>query len=128
MEKLLKNANLLRCDISKITKDVVGRCSTCIKFKRPSPRPIVGLPKAESFNETVSVDLHQLEPKLWYMHAIDELSRYSSAGLISSKKDAAKAFLLHWTAIFGAPENVFYDNGGEFIGEDFMEMSEKFNI
>ena len=67
MEKLIQNANLLNTELSALIKDVVNRCTTCIKFKTPSSRPIVGLSKAEDFNQTVSIDLHKLKPKLWYM-------------------------------------------------------------
>ena len=37
MEKLLKNANMLDNANSKIIKEVVAKCSTCLKFKRPMP-------------------------------------------------------------------------------------------
>ena len=40
----------------------------------------------------------------------------------------AKVFLRYWIAVFGAPNKVFSDNGGEFVGEAFHEMCERFNI
>ena len=33
-----------------------------------------------------------------------------------------------WIGIFGAPRKVFSYNGGEFVGEDFTELCEIFNI
>ena len=34
----------------------------------------------------------------------------------------------HWIAIFGAPRKTFSENGGEFTGDPFTNMCEKFNI
>ena len=37
MEKFIRNANLLNPELSALIKDVVNSCTTCIKFKKPSP-------------------------------------------------------------------------------------------
>lgn len=77
MKKLVRNACLIDSEISHLLKEVVHYCATCIKFKKPSSFPIVALSKADDFNETLSVDLHELKrgPKLWYMHMMDEFTR-----------------------------------------------------
>ena len=59
---------------------------------------------------------------------VDEFTRYSAATIIYTKTITAKIFMKHWTAIFGALKTVFLDNGGEFLGESFVEMCEQFNI
>ena len=59
---------------------------------------------------------------------IDEFARYSAGAIITSKTAAPKVFMKHWIAIFGATRKIFSDNGGEFIGDSFTEMREKFNI
>ena len=59
---------------------------------------------------------------------IDEFARYSAGAIITSKTAAPKVFMKHWIAIFGAPRKIFSDIGGEFIGDSFTEMCEKFNI
>ena len=59
---------------------------------------------------------------------IDEFTRYGSAAIISSKTSAAKVFMKYWIAYFGLPKTIFSDNGGEFIGQSFLEMCEQFNI
>ena len=87
LQKLLKNANCVENTLTEIIEDVVNNRETCLTFKRPSPRPVVGLPKASEFNDTVSVDLHQLKPNLWYLHIIDEFTRFSNAAIISKKND-----------------------------------------
>ena len=74
------------------------------------------------------MDLHQLEVNLWYMHVIDEFTRYSNAQIIRSKDATVRTFMKCWVSLFGAPETVFSDNGGEFVGGDFIAMCEGFNI
>ena len=128
MEKLIQNSNLLIPELSTLIKDVVNSCTTCIKFKKSRSRLIVGLSKTEDFNQTMSIDLHRLKPKLWYMHMVDKFARYSAADIISTKTIKAKIFTKHWNAIFGAAKSVFLGNGGKFIGESFVEMCEQFNI
>ena len=34
----------------------------------------------------------------------------------------------HWISIFGAPNYIFSDNRGKFIGDDFYDICGKFNI
>ena len=60
MNKLIKNAGLFDTQIGKIIIDVLSRCENCKRFRKPTPRPVVGLPKATEFNQMVSVDLHSL--------------------------------------------------------------------
>ena len=64
-KKFLKDANLLNNDIKSLVKKVIDSCKTCIKFRKPKPRPIAAFSKADDFNETVSLDLHELKPGLW---------------------------------------------------------------
>ena len=40
-------------------KDVDEKCKTCIKYKRTKPRPVVGFPFAETFHETMDIDLKE---------------------------------------------------------------------
>ena len=76
----------------------------------------------------LSVDLHELKPNLWYLHIIDELTKYSNAVLINKKSISGIAFLKGWVSLFGPPDRVFSDNGGEFISDEFYELCEMFNI
>ena len=59
---------------------------------------------------------------------IDEFTWFSARAIITSKAVASKVFMQHWIAIFGAPRKTFSENGGEFTGDPFTNMCEKFNI
>ena len=73
---------------------MVSNCSTCIRFKQPPARPVVGFCKGTDFNQTVSVDLKELVPhRLWYLHIIDEFTKFTNAVLINKKSISAIAFM-----------------------------------
>ena len=59
---------------------------------------------------------------------IDEFNRFSNAVMIRKKDDSMNMFIKHWIHIIGAPNYIFSDNGGEFIGDDFYDICGKFNI
>ena len=99
-----------------------------IKYKKPVPRPVVGFAWATDFNQTVGMDLKELGPSLWFLHIIDEFTRFSNAAIIRSKTAVIKKFLQCWISLFGAPQKVISDNGGEFDSNEFRNLCENFNI
>lgn len=130
LKKLIKNSDPDLCDtqLSNIIDAVISKCEVCLTHKKPDPRPVVAFNKSSEFNGTVSMDLHQLEDNLWYLHIVDEFSKFSAGAIINKKSASAYAFLKTWVSVFGAPNKVFSDNGGEFISDDFYEICELFNI
>ena len=116
-------------DLKSIIHEVVDQCDTCIRKQPPKPKPAVGLPKSDSFNQTVSMDLHEILPqKLWYLHMVDEFTRFSNACFIKTKTAVPQSFMRNWIQIFGPPKKIFTDNGGEFIGESIYDLCAAFNI
>lgn len=62
---LLKSAGHCDSDTFQIFCDIVDRSDICSKFIKQLPaKPAVGLPLASDFNETVALDLHQLDKNL----------------------------------------------------------------
>lgn len=88
-------------------------------------QPIVTLPRATDFNESVAIDLEFIDSKI-IMHKIDHFSRYSAACVIPSKHiDIIIANVLKtWISVFGSPKKILADMGHEF-NEDYREMGEK---
>ena len=105
----------------------VTSCDTCARFKKPPPHPTVGLPKSSEFND-VSADPLYVKQGFFYLHIIDEFTKYSEAAIINRKNGSTKAFLTSWIGIFPALRKLFSDNAGESIGEDFVELCKIFNI
>lgn len=128
--QLLKCAGNEDKNVKSMLDEVIQECDTCKVHKKPNPRPIVGFPLASEYNETVAVDLHQLENNVWYLHIIDEFTRFSAGCVVRSKHASVfvKCFLRHWISIHGPPRRLFSDNGGEFDNDEVRDMAENFSI
>ena len=115
-------------ELIKKIKDISENCKICKEYKRPSPRPVVGLPLATKFNELVAMDLKLIDGQ-WVLHLIDHVSRFSAASFLANKKPETviKAISKIWISTFGPPRKFLCDNGGEFNNEEFRTMCEKFN-
>ena len=126
----MKSAGTDVVQIAGILENIVANCETCRKYAKPAPRPVVGFSLANDYNHTVAMDLHQLEPSLWYLHIIDEFSRFSAGCITNSKQSSkiVKKFMQCWISIHGAPKRLFSDLGGEFDSAEMKDMSENFNI
>ena len=48
------------------------------------------LSKADSFNQAISIDLHYLEKNYWYLHMVDEFTRFSAGAIITSRTTVPK--------------------------------------
>ena len=96
----------------------VDNCSTCNLYKKPPPRPVVGLPLATRFQETVAMDLKFYSGKI-ILHLIDHATRLSTTVHIPSKqpKVILNAILSNWISVYRAAEKFLSDNGGEFVNE-----------
>lgn len=86
LQRLLKSSGNkdTACDI--ILKKVVNECEICQRYSKTTPKPAVGLPLASQYNETVAVHLHELEPGVWYLHIIDQFTRFRAGSILTTKK------------------------------------------
>ena len=130
LKRLMDSAGNRDDECIGILKNIVSNCETCIRYSRPKPKPAVGLPMASTYNETVAVDLHELEPGVWYLHIIDHFTRFSAGSIVTTKKpkEIVKHLIHRWISVHGPPHRLFSDNGGELNNEEMRDMSEKFNI
>jgi len=130
IKKLLKSAGTDNSETFDLLQEIVDSCDTCRKFKRPSPKPAVGFPLATRYNETVAVDLHELDRNVWYLHIIDEFTRFSAGCIMRTKQSSefVQKFIQIWISVHGAPQKLYSDNGGEFCNAEVRDMAENFNI
>ena len=105
------------------------KCEICVKFKKPPPKPIVSIPLASKLNETVSMDL-KFWKGIYFLVIVDIATRFCVACVIRDKKPSTiiKMFLRSWVSIFGAPNKVLTDNGGEFNNPEMRQFGESFNV
>ena len=133
LQDLIKAAGNSSKEILGTVQSVCDECDICQRYGRKSSKPAVSLPLANAFNEVVAIDLHELTTLgrgTYYMHVIDLFTRFSQATLIFNKRaeTIVNAFNRCWNFVFGAPRQVFTDNGREFDNCIFTENAEMFNI
>ena len=78
--QLIKNAGEPWCGNQNLVqeiKNVSNNCPTCKKYKKVPPRPVVGLPMATEFLETVAMDLKFYDSKI-LLHLVDHCMRLSN--------------------------------------------------
>ena len=129
--KLVKNSGDNNETLIDEIKQISANCDICKRYRKNMPRPIVTFPLASVFNETVAMDLKIYKNNsIYFMHVIDHVTRFSAAAVIRSKKAEVivRNFFQIWVSVFGCPNTVLSDNGGEFVNEEFNEMCQSLNI
>ena len=110
-------------------KSIEAECQTCKLFKRPPPRPSVGMPRATKFLQCIAMDIKFYKEHI-LLHMIDSVTRLSLSSVLKSKRPEAiiEAIFTHLIQPFGTAGEFFIDNGGEFANADFINMCESLNI
>jgi transposase InsO family protein len=131
-EKLIRLINLsdLKSDVDlkEEIKEVTDTCTTCKRFKKTPPRPVVDLPVSSRFNELITMDI-----KFYHgtpiLHLIDTCTRFSVTGVLTGKasKQVIDCIFSQWIAIYGRPAKIISANG-EFASEEFRSMAESMGI
>ena len=116
-------------NLHKEIENVTESCEICEKYKKAAPRPVVGLPMASTFLETVAIDIKFYNSKP-ILHLIDLYTKLSAAALMPNKQPLTviNTILKIWVSVYGATEKFLVDNGGEFANLDFINTAEKFGI
>ena len=128
--KLLESAGINNPDMKAAIEDISNKCQTCQKFKKTPTKPVVAFPLASRFNETVAIDLKDIRPGTKIINIVDHATRYSQAAIVRNKTapEIVKKLFDTWIRIFGCPERILADNGGEFHNQEFMDLCDKCNI
>ena len=126
---LIRNAGIISSELEKEIKAISDQCLTCIKFRKPPPRPVVSIPLATRLNETVAIDL-KVWGKCYFLVLVDVATRFCAARVIRNKEGPTimKGIFLSWITHFGAPKQIFSDNGGEFNNEEMKALGEAYNM
>ena len=127
--KLVKDAGVKDEDFLKMLEEFPSTCDICLRFKRVIPKPIVGFPLANKFNDTVAMDIKEIRG-CKVLHIIDHATRFSVAARLRSKEstEIIEAVFRYWISYFGAPKMFLTDNGREFNNEKFQDMAQNLNI
>lgn len=119
----------IKGELHDVIKKIVDECDACRKYKKCPPKPVVGLPLAQSFNEVIACDLGELEGKK-FLVMVDWATNFCQASWIKDKKSSRilEGLFNSWITIFGAPRKIMSDNGLEFQNEEIRSMSDKLGI
>ena len=115
--------------------DLIEKCKICCNLKKTPPRPRVGMPIANTFNDIVALDLKVLDKKGEYvLWMIDIFSKAIKGKYIKNKQPETivNGILETWVHGDGFgpghPNLYFYaDNGGEFLNKDLIDFASSLN-
>lgn len=127
--KLVKDQGKECEDLINAVKKVSQECKICQEYRKPPARPVVGFPLANRFNQCIAMDLKQFK-NVHLLHIVDHATRLSAGAIIRSKKPSViiQEVFRNWIAIYGSPEKILSDNGGEFNNPEMRELGEKLNV
>ena len=112
-------------ELLKELEDCAKTCDFCLKHKsKETPHRKVAIPSGNVFNDVIAVDLKKLDIGIWIVHYIDTVTRFTVAAPLMTKEGEeilTKTFR-NWISIFGRPNLIISDNGGEFVNQQFLEM------
>ena len=130
LKNLLQDSGVKDKKVFEYIDLVSKECDTCQRLTKPPNRPVVGFPLATEFNEVVAQDLKPLKTGIYVLHFIDHATRYSSGCIIYNKRKETivEGILIHWIKWFGPAKKFLWDNGGEFLNNEVVELAEKCNI
>ena len=122
----VKTTNIPNSDqLLKELEDYAKTCDFCLKHKsKESPHRKVAIPSGNIFNDVIAVDLKKLDNGVWIVHYIDTVTRFTVAAPLKTKEgeEILRKTFKNWISIFGRPNLIISDNGGEFVNQQFLEM------
>ena len=134
--ELFSKANKLKGKKQAVI-EVIENCPTCSEYKKSPPRPKVGLPVANDFNEVVGLDLKVLNKSKgeYILWMVDLFSKMIKGKFIKNKKPETiiEGILSMWVIGDGIgpgnPRRGFWsDNGGEFLNEQVLDYAAAMDV
>ena len=115
--------------------EMLEKCKTCRALKKSPPRPKIGMPIANSFNEVVAMDLKVLDKNRGYiLWLVDMFTKAIKGVFIKDKNPETIVTGIIDTWILGDgfgpghPSLAFYsDNCGEFLNNTLVNFAAKMN-
>ena len=134
--ELFAKADKLKRKKPEVLK-VIENCEICSKMKKAPPRPKVGLPVANDFNEVVGMDLKVVDKNKgeYILWMVDLFSKLIKGKFIKDKNPSTIIQGIIETWIIGGgigpgnPTRGFWtDNGGEFLNEEMINFAAAMDI
>ena len=110
----------------------MDKCKICSAYRKSPPKPKVGLPVANDFNDVVGLDLKVIDKAKghYILWIVDLFSKMIKGVFIKDKKPSTiiNGILTKWIIGGGSgpghPRRGFWsDNGGEFLNEEVIDFA-----
>ena len=126
--KLIKLSGIVDKELD-LVNEIGEKCTMCLKYKKAPLKPVVGFSLSRDFNKVISVDSKEING-FKILHLIDHTTRYSAATIVKSKQkeEIVKAIFRIWITLFGPPNEILSDNGGEFNNDLLRDLSDQLNV
>ena len=117
--------------------EVIENCKVCSQMRKSPPRPKVGLPVANDFNEVVGMDLKVVDKNKgeYILWIVDLFSKLIKGKFIKNKNPSTVIEGIIETWIIGGgtgpghPTKGFWtDNGGEFLNNEMVNFAAAMDI
>ena len=135
LETLLGKAGKLDKDTESNISKIQQSCDSCQKNAKRKPRPKFSLPRAERFNQIVTIDLKEYDrddPRRRYIcYLIDMFSRLVAAKFIANKNPSqiVTTIMEKWIGVgYGIMEGLHTDIGGEMSNQELDDVASKLGI
>ena len=115
-------------NITKHVKDKIASCEVCCRFLVNRAEPLIPTDLPSRPWEKIAMDIFFYENKN-YLLVIDYFSRWIEVPLLTSITSAN--VIIQLKSIFarmGIPEEIYSDNGSQFIPLEFSEFAKKYNF
>lgn len=120
----------LRCLTIFIFTNTNKQCMT-MAYAGGTARPSPNLQwRPSEYNETVAVDLHELEPGVWYLHIINHFTYFSAGNTVKTKgsSESVDSFIYTWKSVHIPLRQLYSDNRRECNNEEMKDMAKNNNI
>ena len=130
LNALLRTAGTTDDEVFDAVTAAAAACDACKKTAPRPARPLVTVPRALKFTETVAVDLAQVSPVGTFLHMVDLGTWFSKAVALDNKEapTVARALLGGWILHHGAPCGLLADPGAKFNDALWRIVAERHNI
>lgn len=115
---LLRQSDVNDKGLNNIIKNINLKCDICTRHRKTKPKPRSCISSWQ--RAFIKPSLWSVSPKVWFLHIIDHVKRYSASWAVRSKKKVIPEMIFKpWVAIIGSPKKVLFDNVGEFANRNF---------
>ena len=133
--KLLAKAGKLMKENKQELIQIKESCDSCHKNCKNKPRPKFALPRVETFNQIVTIDLKEYDKNVrqrrYICYLIDVHTRFVTAKFIPNKNpdQIVETIMEKWIGVgYGVMDGLHTDLGGEMSNKELDDVASKVGI